>query len=213
VACPVFSLRTRDSVGVGEFLDINRLVDVCCMAGGRLYTPCRPLKRLCTVCHDAGIVAHPSDAKRLYAGMRSIQLLPVNDTSVNMMWWDSYPYSSLSVRSSTSDVARMTLPASQASLFIPHETSTFVELQVHALHPIYMSLRALTDNMPADLQVPAMQHDLSITSPSIRCISAVGCQGTELQTLWHPGCRSKYSLQRTSWRRQMWIMRAPWRPS
>lgn len=33
VACPVFSLRTRDSVGVGEFLDINRLVDVCCLAG------------------------------------------------------------------------------------------------------------------------------------------------------------------------------------
>ncbi len=31
------------------------------------------------------------------AGMRLIQLLPVNDTSVNMMWWDSYPYSSLSV--------------------------------------------------------------------------------------------------------------------
>lgn len=29
--------------------------------------------------------------------MRLIQLLPVNDTSVNMMWWDSYPYSSLSV--------------------------------------------------------------------------------------------------------------------
>lgn len=53
-----------------------------------------------------------------------------------------------------------------------------MELQVHALHPIYMSLRALTDNMPADLQVPAMQHDLSMTSPSIISISAVGCQGT-----------------------------------
>ena len=25
-------------------------------------------------------------------GMRLVQLLPVNDTSVNMMWWDSYPY-------------------------------------------------------------------------------------------------------------------------
>jgi 4-alpha-glucanotransferase len=30
--------------------------------------------------------------------MRLIQLLPVNDTSVYQMWWDSYPYSSLSVR-------------------------------------------------------------------------------------------------------------------
>lgn len=31
------------------------------------------------------------------AGLHLIQLLPVNDTSVNGMWWDSYPYSSLSV--------------------------------------------------------------------------------------------------------------------
>ena len=28
-----------------------------------------------------------------------IQLLPVNDTSVYNMWWDSYPYSSVSVSS------------------------------------------------------------------------------------------------------------------
>lgn len=36
LAVPVFSLRTRHSVGVGEFLDIKRLVDVCCMAGEKL---------------------------------------------------------------------------------------------------------------------------------------------------------------------------------
>ena len=36
LAVPVFSLRTRRSVGVGEFLDIKRLVDVCCMAGEQL---------------------------------------------------------------------------------------------------------------------------------------------------------------------------------
>lgn len=30
-------------------------------------------------------------------GMRLIQILPVNDTSVYNMWWDSYPYSTLSV--------------------------------------------------------------------------------------------------------------------
>jgi 4-alpha-glucanotransferase len=29
--------------------------------------------------------------------MRVIQLLPVNDTMVYGMWWDSYPYSALSV--------------------------------------------------------------------------------------------------------------------
>ena len=37
MACPVFSLRTRDSIGVGEFLDIERLVDICSLAGGGLY--------------------------------------------------------------------------------------------------------------------------------------------------------------------------------
>eukprot|EP00698_Gefionella_okellyi_P004379 TRINITY_DN14049_c0_g1_i1.p1 TRINITY_DN14049_c0_g1~~TRINITY_DN14049_c0_g1_i1.p1 ORF type:complete len:1082 (-),score=226.96 TRINITY_DN14049_c0_g1_i1:85-3183(-) len=29
--------------------------------------------------------------------MRVLQTLPVNDTNIHMMWWDSYPYSSLSV--------------------------------------------------------------------------------------------------------------------
>merc|ERR1739841_121195 len=31
------------------------------------------------------------------SGFRILQLLPVNDTRVHGMWWDSYPYSSLSV--------------------------------------------------------------------------------------------------------------------
>lgn len=31
------------------------------------------------------------------SGFHLIQLLPLNDTSVHRMWWDSYPYSSLSV--------------------------------------------------------------------------------------------------------------------
>ncbi|KAK6942118.1 Carbohydrate binding module family 20 [Dillenia turbinata] len=31
------------------------------------------------------------------AGFHLVQLLPINDTSVHGMWWDSYPYSSLSV--------------------------------------------------------------------------------------------------------------------
>ncbi|XP_019250677.1 PREDICTED: 4-alpha-glucanotransferase DPE2 [Nicotiana attenuata] len=31
------------------------------------------------------------------SGFHLVQLLPINDTSVNCMWWDSYPYSSLSV--------------------------------------------------------------------------------------------------------------------
>jgi len=31
------------------------------------------------------------------AGFRLIQLLPINDTSVYNMWWDSYPYNAISV--------------------------------------------------------------------------------------------------------------------
>jgi len=62
VALPLFSLRTNDSVGVGEFLDLIKIID--------LAAEC---------------------------GLRLIQLLPVNDTGVYDMWWDSYPYSTLSV--------------------------------------------------------------------------------------------------------------------
>ena len=43
----------------------------------------------------------------MLAGMRLIQILPVNDTSVHRMWWDSYPYSSLSVRCTGSVVCGM----------------------------------------------------------------------------------------------------------
>lgn len=57
VAIPVFSIRSEESVGSGEFLDLNLMIDLASKTG-----------------------------------MRLVQLLPVNDTSVNMMWWDSYPY-------------------------------------------------------------------------------------------------------------------------
>jgi len=62
IAIPVFSLRTKKSLGVGEFLDLKGLAD---WASG--------------------------------CGFRLIQLLPVNDTSATMMWWDSYPYANISV--------------------------------------------------------------------------------------------------------------------
>ena len=38
-----------------------------------------------------------SDVDAVAAGLSMIQLLPVNDTRVHGTWWDSYPYSSLSV--------------------------------------------------------------------------------------------------------------------
>ncbi|KAF3326219.1 4-alpha-glucanotransferase DPE2 [Carex littledalei] len=62
VAIPMFSVRSDEDLGVGEFLDLKLLVDWAVKSGFHL-----------------------------------VQLLPVNDTSVHKMWWDSYPYSSLSV--------------------------------------------------------------------------------------------------------------------
>lgn len=62
IAVPVFSLRSRQSLGVGEFLDLKLLIDLCSKIGFDV-----------------------------------VQILPVNDTRVHGTWWDSYPYSSLSV--------------------------------------------------------------------------------------------------------------------
>ncbi|CAN0907954.1 4-alpha-glucanotransferase DPE2 [Linum grandiflorum] len=62
VSIPMFSVRSENDLGVGEFLDLKLLVDWAVESGFHL-----------------------------------VQLLPINDTSVNGMWWDSYPYSSLSV--------------------------------------------------------------------------------------------------------------------
>jgi len=62
VALPIFSLRTNNSVGAGEFLDLKKVVDLANVAGLKL-----------------------------------IQILPINDTQVYKTFWDSYPYCSLSV--------------------------------------------------------------------------------------------------------------------
>ncbi len=62
VAIPVFSLRTKKSLGVGEFADIKLLVDW---------------------------------AKK--TGLKLVQILPINDTTVNYRWTDSYPYAAISV--------------------------------------------------------------------------------------------------------------------
>lgn len=61
VAVPVFSLRSSNGSGVGEFTDIKLLVDW---------------------------------AKK--AGLRLIQILPVNDTTDSRTWRDSYPYNAIS---------------------------------------------------------------------------------------------------------------------
>ncbi|KAK8952968.1 4-alpha-glucanotransferase DPE2 [Platanthera guangdongensis] len=84
VAIPMFSVRTNEDLGVGEFLDLKLLVDLAVESGFHL-----------------------------------IQLLPINDTSVHGMWWDSYPYSSLSV---------------------------------FALHPLYLRVQLLSENIPDNLK-------------------------------------------------------------
>lgn len=62
VAVPVFSLRTVQSVGCGEFCDLIPLADWC---------------------HSAGL--------------KMIQLLPINDTMATSTWVDTYPYNAISV--------------------------------------------------------------------------------------------------------------------
>jgi 4-alpha-glucanotransferase len=61
VAIPVFSLRSENSFGVGEFTDLKLLADW---------------------------------AKR--AGLKLIQILPINDTIATHTWVDSYPYAAIS---------------------------------------------------------------------------------------------------------------------
>lgn len=61
VAIPVFSLRSKNSFGVGEFTDIKLLVDWA-----------------------------------RAAGLKLVQLLPVNDTIATHTWLDSYPYAAIS---------------------------------------------------------------------------------------------------------------------
>jgi len=62
VAVPVFSLRSENGFGVGEFSDIKELAD---------WT------------------------KETNLGI--IQILPINDTTANYSWTDSYPYAAVSV--------------------------------------------------------------------------------------------------------------------
>ncbi len=63
VAVPVFSLRSEEGCGIGEFPDLKKLADWCVMTG-----------------------------------MRLIQILPVNDTTTDGGWSDSYPYKSISTK-------------------------------------------------------------------------------------------------------------------
>jgi len=61
VAIPVFSLRSKNSWGIGEFNDIKLLADW----GNQV-------------------------------GLKLIQILPINDTTANHAWTDSYPYAAIS---------------------------------------------------------------------------------------------------------------------
>ncbi|TGE09519.1 4-alpha-glucanotransferase [Hymenobacter fodinae] len=62
VALPVFALRSRRGLGVGEFPDLKLLVDWA-----------------------------------VSAGLKMVQVLPINDTVATHTWVDSYPYAAISV--------------------------------------------------------------------------------------------------------------------
>ena len=61
VAVPVFSLRSETGYGIGEFADLELLVDWAANCG-----------------------------------MHLVQLLPINDTTSDFSWKDSYPYKAIS---------------------------------------------------------------------------------------------------------------------
>ena len=63
VAVPIFSLRSDESCGIGEFLDLKKLADWC-----------------------------------VATGLKLIQILPINDTTTDGSWDDSYPYKSISTK-------------------------------------------------------------------------------------------------------------------
>jgi hypothetical protein len=69
---------------------------------------------VCTICNETESLPDILCCGALLLFVCS-QVLPVNDTCVYNMWWDSYPYSSVSV---------------------------------HALHPQYVALRAMLDDLP-----------------------------------------------------------------
>lgn len=59
---PIFSLRSEQSYGVGDFGDLKRMIDWIALTGQRV-----------------------------------LQILPINDTTLNNTWTDSYPYNSISI--------------------------------------------------------------------------------------------------------------------
>ncbi|KAL3841131.1 hypothetical protein ACJIZ3_025722 [Penstemon smallii] len=68
------------------------------------------------------------------SGFHLVQLLPINDTSVHKMWWDSYPYSSLSV---------------------------------FALHPLYLRVQALSENIPDDIMQEIQQARVELDQKDV----------------------------------------------
>ncbi|KAK4481786.1 hypothetical protein RD792_012697 [Penstemon davidsonii] len=68
------------------------------------------------------------------SGFHLVQLLPINDTSVHKMWWDSYPYSSLSV---------------------------------FALHPLYLRVQALSENIPEDIMQEIQQARVELDQKDV----------------------------------------------
>ncbi|MBP1619103.1 MAG: hypothetical protein H6Q14_2930 [Bacteroidetes bacterium] len=62
VAIPVFSLRSEENYGVGDFPSLKKMVDWAAITGQKI-----------------------------------IQILPINDTTNNHTWRDSYPYNAISI--------------------------------------------------------------------------------------------------------------------
>ncbi|KHN08918.1 4-alpha-glucanotransferase DPE2 [Glycine soja] len=102
------------------------------------------------------------------SGFHLVQLLPINDTSVHGMWWDSYPYSNTASFSSPLITPVVLLLSTLSPLFsfshspqlrAAHVVSSFYSstidlgsLSVFALHPLYLRVQALSKNIPEEIK-------------------------------------------------------------
>uniref|UniRef100_A0A803LZX8 4-alpha-glucanotransferase n=1 Tax=Chenopodium quinoa TaxID=63459 RepID=A0A803LZX8_CHEQI len=130
MAIPMFSIRSEDDLGVGEFLDLKLLVDWAVASGFHL-----------------------------------VQLLPINDTSVHGMWWDSYPYSSLSVFA----LHPLYLRVQELSKKIPEEIKLEIEKEKERLDLKQVDYDAtMTTKLSIAKKIFTLEKDLILKSCSFQ---------------------------------------------
>ncbi|RDY00155.1 4-alpha-glucanotransferase DPE2 [Mucuna pruriens] len=99
------------------------------------------------------------------SGFHLVQLLPINDTSVHGMWWDSYPYSSLSVFA----LHPLYLRVQALSKNIPEEIKKEIEKAKHQLDGKDVDYEAtMATKLSIAKKVFTQEKDLILNSSSFQ---------------------------------------------